>query len=75
MSDLVPALLGAPRFLIGPADRPAEYHRLRERVFVTEQGLFTGTDRDERDDDPRTVVLDSTSAMNQAIAAAGAGGT
>src|SRR5256886_3328257 len=33
------------------------YHRLRARVFVEEQGLFNGHDRDGRDADPRTVVL------------------
>ena len=33
------------------------YRRLRHDIFVTEQGLFAGTDRDEHDDDPRTVVL------------------
>jgi putative N-acetyltransferase (TIGR04045 family) len=62
MTDLVPALLGAPRFLIGPATNPDDYYRLRERVFVDEQGLFAGTDRDDRDDDPRTVVLEARSA-------------
>ncbi|MEV4351012.1 MSMEG_0567/sll0787 family protein [Actinoplanes sp. NPDC049596] len=56
MTDLVPALLGA-RLMIERADDPEEYHRLRARVFVEEQGLFAGSDRDERDDDPRTVVL------------------
>jgi putative N-acetyltransferase (TIGR04045 family) len=40
----------------GPADLAA-YHRLRRDVFVTEQGLFAGSDRDEYDDDPRTRVL------------------
>jgi putative N-acetyltransferase (TIGR04045 family) len=35
----------------------AAYRRLRHDVFVTEQGLFAGTDRDDHDDDPRTVVL------------------
>lgn len=35
----------------------AAYHRLRHDVFVTEQGLFTSSDRDEHDEDPRTVVL------------------
>jgi putative N-acetyltransferase (TIGR04045 family) len=33
------------------------YRRLRHEVFVMEQGLFAGTDRDDYDDDPRTVVL------------------
>jgi len=35
----------------------ADYHRLRRAVFVEEQGLFTGSDLDEHDDDPRTRVL------------------
>lgn len=35
----------------------AAYRKLRMRVFVTEQRLFEEHDRDERDDDPRTVVL------------------
>ena len=35
----------------------AAYQRLRNRVFVDEQGLFTGHDHDDRDDDPRTLVL------------------
>ena len=33
------------------------YRRLRRQVFVDEQGLFDGHDLDDRDDDPRTVVL------------------
>jgi putative N-acetyltransferase (TIGR04045 family) len=58
----VPALLGerpAP-FCIEPAGDAgavAAYRALRVRVFVEEQGLFSGHDRDERDEDPRTVVL------------------
>ena len=35
----------------------AAYHRLRQASFVQEQGLFAGTDRDDLDDDPRTIVL------------------
>ncbi|WP_099022689.1 MSMEG_0567/sll0787 family protein [Mycolicibacterium palauense] len=47
-------------FLIHPAGTTAEldgYHRLRREAFVVEQGLFAGSDRDDLDDDPRTVVL------------------
>ncbi|MFT4262121.1 MAG: hypothetical protein QM572_01945, partial [Nocardioides sp.] len=33
------------------------YRALRRDVFVAEQGLFPGSDRDDVDDDPRTVVL------------------
>lgn len=35
----------------------AAYRRLRHAVFVQEQGLFARTDRDDLDDDPRTLVL------------------
>jgi len=58
------SLARRPAFRIEPADAttmPA-YRRLRREVFVREQGLFNGTDRDERDDDPRTVVLVARSA-------------
>ncbi|SNY66097.1 MSMEG_0567/sll0787 family protein [Paractinoplanes atraurantiacus] len=57
MTDLAPALTGTPSFVISPDDDRRDYHRLRRRVFVDEQALFTGDDRDEADDDPRTVVL------------------
>ncbi|MFC7478941.1 MSMEG_0567/sll0787 family protein [Luedemannella flava] len=48
-----------PAFLIEPADRAAEraYRYLRHEVFVEEQGIFGEHDLDERDEDPRTVVL------------------
>ena len=55
-----PPLVGRPpAFHIEPADRAAAaaYHALRTRVFVDEQRLFERDDRDERDADPRTVVL------------------
>ncbi len=47
-------------FSIAPASSRADftaYHRLRNRVFVAEQGLFDEDDHDDHDDDPRTVVL------------------
>jgi putative N-acetyltransferase (TIGR04045 family) len=50
----------AGKFQIAPVRSAAElsaYRRIRRDVFVTEQGLFDGTDRDDHDDDPRTVVL------------------
>lgn len=61
----VPVLTGTaphpPRStpIIEEADREGlrAYHRLRRDVFVEEQGLFSGNDYDEADDDPRTVVL------------------
>ncbi len=56
--------------LIEPADDPgplAAYRRLRTRVFVAEQGLFGHSDRDDRDDDPRTVVLVARAAGGMVI--------
>ncbi|MFC0447495.1 MSMEG_0567/sll0787 family protein [Rhodococcus jostii] len=47
-------------FLIHRADTASDlttYHGLRRETFVAEQGLFQGTDIDDVDDDPRTVVL------------------
>jgi putative N-acetyltransferase (TIGR04045 family) len=35
----------------------AAYRDLRHREFVLAQGLFPGSDRDDVDDDPRTIVL------------------
>ena len=49
-----------PGFLVTEAESAldlAEYDALRREVFVEEQGLFDGNDRDDVDDDPRTVVL------------------
>ncbi|WP_345373283.1 MSMEG_0567/sll0787 family protein [Frondihabitans cladoniiphilus] len=34
-----------------------DYRHLRRDAFVDEQGLFAGTDHDDLDDDPRTLVL------------------
>jgi putative N-acetyltransferase (TIGR04045 family) len=31
------------------------HHGIRRAVFVEEQGIFRGSDRDERDDDPATI--------------------
>lgn len=33
------------------------HHRIREAVFVAEQGFFAGSDRDDRDDDPATLKV------------------
>jgi putative N-acetyltransferase (TIGR04045 family) len=38
----------------GPAELAA-HHRIRRAVFVTEQGLFSGSDRDEHDAEPVTL--------------------
>ncbi|MGW5383582.1 MSMEG_0567/sll0787 family protein [Nocardia sp. NPDC003963] len=35
----------------------AAYHAIRRQSFVVEQGLFTGSDADDIDDDPRARVL------------------
>ncbi|MFY1671438.1 MSMEG_0567/sll0787 family protein [Plantactinospora sp. WMMB334] len=64
-ADLAPVLTGSrpgptPVARVEPAEDPATlaaYRRLRIRVFVEEQGMFAGDDRDEHDDDPRTLVL------------------
>jgi putative N-acetyltransferase (TIGR04045 family) len=40
---------------VADAAERAEHLRIRRAVFVLEQGLFDGTDRDEHDDDPATV--------------------
>ena len=66
MTDLVPVLLG-PQFTIEQADDLAGYRRLRRRVFVDEQRLFEGSDLDERDDDPRTVVLVARSTRGELL--------
>jgi AIR synthase-related protein len=47
-------------FEIAPAQDAAalaSYRLLRRNVFAEEQGLFDRDDRDDHDDDPRTVVL------------------
>ncbi|MFF0264835.1 MSMEG_0567/sll0787 family protein [Kribbella sp. NPDC004536] len=55
------ALLGdpPPPFLIEEADAAGRrvYYHLRHEAFVERQGLFERTDLDDRDEDPRTVVL------------------
>lgn len=58
----VHALLGdpPPAFLIeraADAETLQAYYALRHQAFVETQGLFAGSDRDDRDGDPRTVVL------------------
>ncbi|RZS90842.1 putative N-acetyltransferase (TIGR04045 family) [Motilibacter rhizosphaerae] len=64
VDDIV--LLGASRtstaqaFLVEEAVTRADveaYRSLRQEVFCEEQGLFTGSDLDDADDDPRLVVL------------------
>ncbi|GAB2598613.1 MSMEG_0567/sll0787 family protein [Kribbella endophytica] len=67
----VEALLGPtpPPFLIEQADRLAlkAYHHLRHAAFVESQGLFEGTDLDDRDEDPRTIVLVARDHTGQVV--------
>ena len=59
----VPVLSGPPRRVprfrveVASAQDEAHYLALRRDVFVGEQGLFAGDDRDDTDDDPRRRVL------------------
>jgi putative N-acetyltransferase (TIGR04045 family) len=60
LSSVTAAAQRQPPFRIERVvDRPmlAEYYALRHKVFVTEQGLFGNHDLDDRDADPRIVVL------------------
>ena len=41
----------------GDAWAVAEHHRIREEVFVREQRLFQGSDRDGRDDEAATIKV------------------
>jgi len=71
----VPVLTGAPRVQEAPAwaIRVADaadllaYRSIRREVFVGEQGLFAGTDHDDVDDDPRTVVLVAATAAGDVL--------
>ncbi len=69
-------LLGAvaappvPAWTITVADDAATiaaYRDLRRAVFVHEQQLFSGTDADDVDDDPRTVVLVARTAGGEVL--------
>lgn len=48
-------------------DERAAYRRLRREVFVYEQHLFTGHDLDDRDADPRTLVLVAKDATGTVV--------
>lgn len=52
-----PSLEGYTVFRAETAADLEAYLRLRREVFVTEQGLFPGSDLDDIDDDPRRIVL------------------
>ncbi|MFE7224984.1 MSMEG_0567/sll0787 family protein [Nocardioides sp. NPDC057577] len=52
-----PSLEGYTVVVAGSAADLEAYLRLRREVFVTEQGLFAGSDLDDVDDDPRRIVL------------------
>jgi putative N-acetyltransferase (TIGR04045 family) len=56
-------------FVVVRAEGPtvAAYHALRREVFVREQGLFAGSDHDDVDDDPRTVVLVAVAADGEVL--------
>lgn len=57
LSGAVPAPLGVTvTEAVTEADHRA-YARLRRQVFVAEQGLFGGSDRDDLDDAPERIVL------------------
>ncbi|WP_375389077.1 MSMEG_0567/sll0787 family protein [uncultured Amnibacterium sp.] len=64
----VPVLTGVPRRVAPWTIRRAEgaelaaYRRLRRAAFVDDQHLFTGSDADDVDDDPRAVVLAAVAA-------------
>jgi putative N-acetyltransferase (TIGR04045 family) len=60
----VAELLSTPRHRIGDSCRIAEdersvqwHHRIRFEVFVGEQALFTGSDRDGHDSQPATIKV------------------
>lgn len=59
----------APAYTVGRADAAdrAAYDGLRRAEFVEVQRLFAGHDRDEADDDPRTVVLVARDVRGQVI--------
>ena len=62
--------IAAPAFRIEEATTPAllaAYHRLRHQEFVAGQGLFSGSDLDDRDADPRTVVLVARSGDGEVL--------
>ena len=71
VSSPEPLLAGRvkPALLIGVAEGRdlAQYRRLRRACFVEEQGLFATDDRDDIDDDPRTVVLAARGPDGQVI--------
>ena len=59
----------APFTVETAADRATHeaYRRLRHEAFVVDQGLFAGHDRDDADDDPRTVVLVARTAAGEVV--------
>lgn len=76
MREDVLALLGdshslarQPQVRVEPADAQAlrAYRALRRRVFVEQQALFDGDDFDDRDADPRTVVLVARRSRDGAV--------
>jgi putative N-acetyltransferase (TIGR04045 family) len=55
ISSSPPAASALACRFVETADELAAHFAVRHRVFVEAQGLFTGTDRDERDDLPETL--------------------
>ncbi|MGH9215771.1 MAG: MSMEG_0567/Sll0786 family nitrogen starvation N-acetyltransferase, partial [Acidimicrobiales bacterium] len=56
MADVLHRTLVACRVADDPS-MLAEHHRIREEVFVREQALFHGSDRDRRDDEAATIKV------------------
>jgi putative N-acetyltransferase (TIGR04045 family) len=55
MTSVLDARAGVSCRLAGDAADRADHHRVRHSVFVDEQGIFAGSDRDTHDDDPATL--------------------
>ena len=46
------------------AGEVADHHAIRHRVFVEEQAIFDGSDRDDRDDDPAVIAWSATATAS-----------
>lgn len=51
------AELGLACHVATTAEDLSVHHEIRHAVFVEEQGIFRGSDRDQRDDDPATIKV------------------
>ncbi|MEV6622197.1 MSMEG_0567/sll0787 family protein [Amycolatopsis sp. NPDC051106] len=65
----VRSVAARPTFTIGEAGHSGltAYHALRHEAFVARQELFTGTDLDDHDTDPRTLVLVARDAAGEVL--------